>query len=261
MVLVKQGHHFPVEVHWTLTDHGIQMNMDEWWDRSQTTWIDGMETGTLSPEDCLLHIGLHASYHHSFHVNLKALMDIAFFIERFQEALNWDRFCQLTTHYGWNNGIYLILSLARNLVGAAVPSEPLELIKPLDLPETMMAIAEDRLLHGQDAAAALSNPFISLWGGKGLGEKFRMIGRSVFLSREAMAYLYPVQPDSLWLYGYYLVRIKDLALRYGSPLWRLLRGDRELRVTVRQRDALREWMFKPVEDAGNESRNSSRSAR
>lgn len=255
MVLIKQGHYFPVEVHWTLTDHGIQMNMEEWWAHSQKTCIDGIETNILSPEDFLLHIGLHASYHHSFHVNLKALMDIAFFIERFQETLNWDRFCQCTTHYGWNNGIYPILSLAKNLVGAAVPFERLESIKPLDFPETMMAIAEDRLLYGQDGPATLSNSFVSLWGEKGLGEKFRTIRRSVFLSREAIAYLYPVQPDSPWLWLYYLIRIKDLVIRYGSLWWRLLYGDRELMVTVRQRDALREWMFKPMEGARGESRN------
>ncbi|MCB1768023.1 MAG: hypothetical protein KDJ22_18550, partial [Candidatus Competibacteraceae bacterium] len=56
---------------------------------------------------------------------------------------------------------------------------------------------------------------------------------------------YPILPYSPWLYGYYLVRIKDLVIRHSVSLWRLLRGDRELTETVRQRDALREWLFKP----------------
>jgi hypothetical protein len=55
-----------------------------------------------------------------------------------------------------------------------------------------------------------------------------------------MAYLYPIPPGSLVLYGYYLVRMKDLMRRHGAAAWRLLHGDRELVETLRRRDALRE---------------------
>jgi hypothetical protein len=41
------------------------------------------------------------------------------------------------------------------------------------------------------------------------------------------------------------MRMKDLMRRHGAAAWRLLRGDRELAETVRRRDALREWLFRP----------------
>lgn len=244
MVLRKEGHHFPVEVHWTLTDQEIDVNMDEGWERSQTARIDGIEVGVLSLEDFLLHICLHASYHHSFNISLTPLYDIALFIDQFQRELAWDRFYQYTASYRWDKGVYLILWLARERVGANAPAEILEKLKPVDLPEAMVTAAEYRIFQGRDAAGALSNQFVSLWGRAKWIEKLRAVWRSIFLSREVMARLYPVRLDSLWLYGYYLIRMKDLAVRYGQPLWRLLRGEREFAETVRQRDALHEWLFK-----------------
>lgn len=244
MVLRKEGHHFPVEVHWTLTDQEIDVNMDEWWERSQTTRIDGIEVGVLSLEHFLLHICLHASYHHSFNISLMPLSDIAVFVDRFQRELAWERFCEYTASDQWEKGVYLVLWLARDRVGANVPVEILEKLKPVDLPEAMVTTAEYRMFQGPDAAGALSNHFVSLWGKASGLEKLRAIWRSIFLSREVMARLYPAPPDSPWLYGYYLIRIKDLALRYGRSSWRLLRGERQFKETVRQRDALHEWLFK-----------------
>ena len=244
MVLRKEGHHFPVEVHWTLTDKEIRVNMDEWWERFQTIQMDGIEAGVLSPEDFLLHVCLHASYHHSFNMSLMTLCDIAVLVDQSWRELDWDRFCQYTIRYQWGKGVYLILRLAKDWVGANVPSEILETIKPVDSPEAMVMAAEYRLFHGQDSAGALSNQFVCLWGRATMLEKLRAIWRSIFLSREVMARLYPVPPDSPWLYGYYLIRIKDLVLRYERSSWRLLRGEREFAETVRQRDALHEWLFK-----------------
>lgn len=57
--------------------------------------------------------------------------------------------------------------------------------------------------------------------------------------------MYPISSGSLALYGYYLVRIRDLMRRHGKMAWRLLRGDRKLAEIVSQRDVLREWLFRP----------------
>lgn len=245
MVLIKEGYDFLVEVHWTLTNNETTVNMDELWRHSQSIFIDGVETGILSLEDFLLHICLHASYHHEFNVSLMALYDIAFFVDRFQQEFDWNVFFLSTSNNELRKGVYLVLHLSRDLVGANVPPETLESLKPVNLPEAMIMAAEYRLFHGQDSAANFSKNLISLWSSEGLIDKFRIVWRRFFPCREEMAYMYPVLPYSPWLYGYYLVRIKDLVIRHSVSLWRLLRGDRELTETVRQRDALREWLFKP----------------
>ncbi len=245
MVLKKEGYNFSVEVHWTLTNNEITVNMDELWGRYQSISIDGIETGVLSPEDFLLHVCLHASYHHEFNIGLIALCDIAFFVDQFQRELDWDRFCQYVFSYKLGKGIYLILCLARDFCGANVPLETLEILKPANLKKEMVTVAEYRLFHNYDSAATVSKNLISLWNREGSIEKFQIIWRRFFPSQEEMAYMYPIRSGSLVLYGYYLVRMKDLLIRHGLLSWRLLRGDLELTETVRQRDALREWLFKP----------------
>lgn len=244
MVLKKEGCHFPVEVHWTLTDHEIIINMDELWKRHQSTSIEGVEGAILSFEDFLLHICLHASYHHEFNISLMALYDITFFIEQFQKELSWDRFCHHISIHECSKGIYLILYLAKELAGANVPSKILEILKPTSLSKAMITAAKYRILHGQDSAAAYSINLISLWTSGSSIEQFRIIWRRLFPSRQEMSYMYPIPPGSLILYGYYLVRMKDLMRRHGAAAWRLWRGNGELAETVRQRDALREWLFK-----------------
>ena len=244
MVLRKACHVFTVEVHWTITDHEADVDLDEAWARSQPTRLEGVETGVFATEDFLLHLCLHAAYHHAFNVSLRPLCDIAVFVDHFQAELSWERFCQYTARYGWEKGVYLILWLAKARVGAEVPDEVLARLKPAHLPEAVVAAAEYRLFQGRDTTGVLSSKFVGLWGGTRMLDKLRAIGRSIFLPREAMARLYPLPPDSPWLYGYYLIRCKDLVVRYRGAAWRLLRGDPTFTATVRQRDALQDWLIK-----------------
>ena len=249
-VCQKPGGFVPVEVHWTIRITGLSdekdcMNDEELWQNARAVRIAEIDTATLSVEDFLLHLCLHASYQHEFDCGLRVLCDIAVFIERFEPEINWSVLCARASHYRWRKGVYLILYLASFRTGAAVPAEVLTALEPADLSAEMIEQAERRLFDVGAETAAMTANTINFFKPGRLGDRAAVLWRRLFPSREEMAYMYPIPPGSWVLYGYYLVRVRDLMRRHGAAAWRLLRGDRELAETVRQRDALREWLFKP----------------
>lgn len=248
-VCQKPGGFAPVEVHWKikLAEETDDMDGDELWKNAQVTCIAeiGVDTATLSVEDFLLHLCLHASYQHEFDFGLRALCDIAVFIERFEGKIDWPALCARVSCHHWCRGVYLILYLASVRVGAGVPAEVLTALEPADLSAKVLEQAERRLFDAGAETVAMTTNTISFFKPGRLFDRTVVLLRRLFPSRQEMSYMYPIPPGSLVLYGYYLVRMKDLMRRHGAAAWRLWRGNGELAETVRQRDALREWLFKP----------------
>lgn len=240
----------PVEVHWTIRITGLSdekdcMNDEELWQNARAVRIAEIDTATLSVEDFLLHLCLHASYQHEFDCGLRVLCDIAVFIERFEPEIDWSVLCAQASHYRWRKGVYLILYLASFRTGAAVPAEVLTALEPADLSAEMIEQAERRLFDVGAETMRMASNMVGFFKPGRLGERARVLWRRLFISREEMAYIYPIPPGSWVLYGYYLVRVRDLIRYHGAAAWGLLHGDRELAETVRRRAALREWLFKP----------------
>lgn len=237
----------PVEVHWTIkiADEKDCMGGEELWQNARAARIAELDTATLSVEDFLLHLCLHASYQHEFDFGLRALCDIVVFIERFEPEIDWSALRARILRHHWRNGVYLILYLASCRIGAAVPVEVLTALEPADLSVGVIEQAERRLFDAGTETAGMTLNTIGFFKPGRLGDRVRVLWRRLFPSREEMAYMYPIPPGSWMLYGYYLVRVRDLIRRHGAVAWHLLRGDRELAETVRRRAELREWLFKP----------------
>ncbi|MDG4554901.1 MAG: nucleotidyltransferase family protein [Candidatus Competibacter sp.] len=245
----KPGGFAPVEIHWTIRIAGISDKKDgmddkELWQNARTIRIAEIDAMTLSIEDFLLHLCLHASYQHEFAFGLRGLCDIAIFIERFEPEIDWSALRARVSRHRWCKGVYLILYLASVRMGAAVPEEVLSALKPVDPPAGVIEQVERRLFGAGAETMAMTSNTIDFFKPGRLGDWARVLWRRLFPSREEMTYMYPIPPGSWVLYGYYLVRIRDLMRRHGAVAWRLLRGDRELTETVRRRAALREWLFK-----------------
>ena len=69
-----------------------------------------------------------------------------------------------------------------------------------------------------------------------------LILKNVFLSKEYIAYNYSVPQDSLRVYLYYTVALKDILLRYGGSAWRLLRRDEEMVARAKRENEIRAWL-------------------
>jgi hypothetical protein len=245
----KQGNFAPVEVHWTigLAEETEPMDGDELWKNARAVRLAGTEAGTatLSLEDFLLHLCLHASYQHEFDFGLRALCDIAVFIERFESEIDWPVLRARVLHHRWRRGVCLVLYLASIRTGAAVPVDVLTALEPADWSAEVIEHAERQLFDAGIGTTAMTANTIGFFKSDRLGGQAAVLWRRLFPGREEMAYMYPIPAGSWVLYGYYLIRIKDLWVRHGVTVRRWWRGDRALTETVRRRDALREWLFKP----------------
>ena len=76
---------------------------------------------------------------------------------------------------------------------------------------------------------------------KSFKEKAKYVLNSICLSRRNMTLLYPCTADSIRIYLFYVIRLKDLLMRYGRTLLKILfsRGERS---SLRRREKLREWL-------------------
>jgi hypothetical protein len=64
---------------------------------------------------------------------------------------------------------------------------------------------------------------------------------ALFPYPEYVAAKYALPPGSKKVYFYYLVRLKDLARRYGWQLWRVVRSEEGAAALAARENALGEW--------------------
>lgn len=84
------------------------------------------------------------------------------------------------------------------------------------------------------------------WGAARLRYRVILFLKGFFLPREAMARLYPPQADSIRIYFYYLVRLRDLLRVYGSDVVRWLKGDLEMQALAedgKDLTTLKDWLM------------------
>lgn len=240
-----------IEVHWTIEHPGgpFRIDLDGLWQRAQPADINGSSVLVLSPEDLMLHLCLHACFHHRLTIGPRALCDVAAVIRRDQGGLDWEQVAVRAREWGATKPVYLTLRLAREWVGAAVPPHVLDDLAPSDLDPGIVAGATDQLFGAHTGGSLpLSPNFMRIWNARGLRGKVAGFLRFTFPSREAMATMYPPPPSSRRIYLYYPVRLKDLLVRYGRSAWRLLRRDEAMLASARREDkgnALVDWLARP----------------
>ena len=84
-----------------------------------------MATLVLSHEDLLLHLAMHLTMAAGFVGHVRTLSDIAEVCRRHGDAIDWSLLVAHACAYGLWKPLYHSLRLARELVGADVPSRTL----------------------------------------------------------------------------------------------------------------------------------------
>ena len=244
----------PIEIHWTieLPTSPFTIDVDGLWKRARPATIADVKVLMLSPEDLLLHLCLHATYHHFFGYGLRPFCDISETIRHYQDEIDWEQIQRRIRQWGAGNCVYLTLLLARELLEAAVPDEVLNALKPDDFDLQVVDWARKRIFNDREQifndksdSPSLSKNFAQLWGPKRLQDKTVLFLKSGFPSLEVMAKMYPAPADSTRIYFYYPVRLKDLLLRYGRATWQMLRRDEETVALVERENkkaALSDWL-------------------
>jgi len=242
-----------LEIHWRLLSSQFPFSIDTvgLWERSRPALIAGVDVAVLCPEDLLLHLCIHAGCSHGFEPGLKLFCDIGEILEPSRKSLDWELMQRRAHEWGVEKCVYLTLILTRDLLAVTLPSDLLEVLKPRDFDERYIALAREQIFSRKERTGpplSMWPAVARFWGSSSLKDKVMIFMKGFFLPREAMARLYPVPADSIRIYFYYIVRLKDLLRVYGRDIWRWLRRDKEMLVLAKEgKDltTLKDWLMSP----------------
>lgn len=249
----QTSHHLPpfrhaahvayIEIHWTITtpDKADTVNIDQFWAQAQPATIAGMPGQTFCPEDLLLHICVHATYHHYFAQDIRYLCDIDAIVRRYP-TLDWQLLIAQAKQRRWTKGVHIALYLTQQLLGTAIPAQVLADLGPTHLSSTIVATIMAEMFADKVENRPLSHNFIELWQVEQTAKRSKILLERIFVSPIALAGFYSISPRSPKLLFYYLVRLKDLILRYSGKSWQLWRGHRVTVAQVTRNYQLAHWL-------------------
>ncbi|MBF0225243.1 MAG: nucleotidyltransferase family protein [Desulfobacterales bacterium] len=241
MIKSEQGVGF--EIHWTLTKPDETfVGAKDLWERAVPIDIFGCKAMTLSPEDLLLHICQHTSHQHLFEFGLRPFCDISEIIDKIKPKIDWEIITELTFKSGCHKGVYMALRLAKDLVGADIPSDVLKRIMPIDMTETVLTACRAQVLSDKSFIASMPVPFVKLLESGSLWEKIRIFWNQLFLPKAVIASQYSVPMDSIRIYGYYPLRFIDLFRRHWQTFTKYQQKDEGLKPISERKILIADWL-------------------
>ena len=128
--------------------------IEDFWERACPVQIESVATLVLSPEDLLLSLAFHLMDTGRFIGHVRTLCDIGEVCRRYREAIEWRQLVARACAYKMEKPLYYALRLARELVGAGVPSEALRELRTsfgqLPLEERIISAVARRALLSDD---------------------------------------------------------------------------------------------------------------
>jgi hypothetical protein len=242
-----QNSRLPIDIHWYLEQY-LDLDMEKIWERAQTTVIGEVETLTLSPEDHIVHLCMHLSFHHTFQFfGLRTFCDIREVVNHYGRKIEWKKVKNRSEEWGVRNGVYLSLLLAKEITGARIPDDALKDLKPDIHHVEAMEWALNRIFDKSQSASEpiLSPYFWQIWGIGSFGEKISSLVKLLIPSREFISQKYPTIFGTKRNYYYYLIRLKDHFIRYLVIIFRILRQDKSTTRLVREKKqdiAMTRWI-------------------
>jgi hypothetical protein len=237
-----------VELHWSIErpTSPFRVNLDALWDRSRSATLDGAPVRLLCPEDLLLHLALHLSYHHRFErAALKGLVDLASVVAAHGEELDWDALVDRARSWGASGYLYTSLRLTEMILSAPIPARVLAALPHSAADEAIVPVAERYILS---LRAALPAVYLELARSGSPGNWLRRLASAVLLPRARMEELYGLRPGTARVYPYYFLRLIGLIRKRGVLLLHALLGTRTMQRTLdhdQDRHRLEQWSPAP----------------
>jgi len=242
--MVKKGG-LRVEIHGRLTkpDELWDCDPQTWWQEAQTAKINGLTVKVLSPVDLVLHLCIHISYHHRFSIGLKHYYDLVVLLQFMGADLDWDKLIKRAHLHGWGEGVLMVFKVAQFLFNLALPED---IINRLDLGESYKKFIDFALVEMWKSPDK-NNTFFSREVAEyqfqtGIWAKIDYMRQRIFISKGLMAQKYPVSVNSLRIYFYYIVRVKDLFCRHIQFLRQISQGDSETTAAATRKYKLWHWL-------------------
>ena len=196
----------PVELHWSLCRRGtsVSVDMPGLFDRAITARIGGVETRVLGTEDLLLHLVEHALYHHKGTVSVRACCDMSEILR--SQPVQWDALVDRSRSWNIVAGTYLMLRLAQQALGAAVPVQVLDQLAPDAFDERLLSWALQR-----DAPETTGERFRRV---RGIRPKLRVAREYLFVGHDELADRHATSRSSPLVYALYVRRAANLLRRW-----------------------------------------------
>jgi hypothetical protein len=213
------------------------------WDTAREVEVQGVKTLGLAPEELVIHLCLHASYHHQFErAPLKALLDIRAVLERCGDGFDWPRLCRLATEWGAGRFVYSTLCVGDALLDLPFPPRVIGGLAPAQDAEALTDVASQFIrTEGVDFPEAL----IDVTASHRWTDRVRALARAIFLPPSKMRARYDLRPGSPVVFAYYLVRPFDMLVRQGRLVASLLLRTPRAQVALRRaqaRRAIADWV-------------------
>jgi hypothetical protein len=230
-----------IELHWHLVvpSWTCRPDLDGLWARAVPATIAGIGAMTLSPEDAVLHLCLHACKHR-LTAALRTYCDIAETLRRYSAHFDWPAVRDRALEWRMGEFVHVPLAIARDVLGAHVPGAILDEMVPESFDPHIVDIAA-RLLAEHPLDNALFEDLFNLTWGESQGGRIHVLSR--VLSRDLVATRNGVWPRMWW--GY-LERLAHLSRSYGPAFWRFARRGRLAVVQAHERSQLTGFL-RPLE--------------
>jgi hypothetical protein len=237
-----------LELHWTIerptAPFGI--DLDGIWGRARPATFEGVEIRVLCPEDLLLHLALHASFHHGFgRAAFKAVVDVAAVIHATGDAMDWDQLVARANAWGAGGYAYTTVRVVADVMRMPVPMSVLERLRHDAEDLAMVDIARRFIIEPE-----LPTAYRELARQTGVWERWKTILRHAYPPRDEMERIYGLRPGAPVVYLHYLGRLpRLLARRSRMLLWALLRRDvgDKVRGWDQARRRIETWIGHPVD--------------
>lgn len=198
----------------------------------------------MCPEDLLLHLCMHASYHHGFENGIMPLFDISTTIEHYDRILDWEQVLRRSKEWGVGKCVYLALSLAERIAGASIP-EKLRMEMEVYRDGFNATEQAEELLFG--TGTPIAQNIAILYNKNGLRKKLIHLVNRAFPPIKTIADMNSSINNPLSLYLLYILRIKGLLIRHGRITWKLFLRDKEMVMLAgmeNRRTELKYWLVK-----------------
>jgi hypothetical protein len=234
-----------IEIHYAIErpTSPFTIDVDGLWRRAKPVAVEGAAAWVLSAEDLLLHLCLHASYHHRWDRSpLKGLIDVMAVADRCEGELDWNALAKRAKAWGADRFVYCALRLARDLLDAPIPPIALQPLGPDAGDEDVIRLVRHFIIT---PPVNLPSAYKELRGTRGLRDRLAWLTRNTFLPPDRLRRLYSLRAGSWLVYPYYVVRPFDLLIRRGLLLARMALRTPAMRPTLereRGRDRINEWV-------------------
>ncbi len=223
-----------IDVHWTIENPNspLIVELKELWSRTVEATIAGVNVRVLSPEDFLLHLCMHVSFHHRFGSHsLQSLCDITETLKVMEYRLDWDKLLLIVNQVKAQKCVYVTLRLLSLLFNTNVPKQFMDAIIQSDFDSEKESMILEQIFSNYDHNPVLTSRMIDLWRSPDLLSKLYTLLKLVFPSKKIMLTLYPtITPNSFIYICYYPLRVYDLIKKHGKTMWKLIHKNNELTV-------------------------------